>query len=297
MILQAIKAYWDYQKSDRPEGHIGMSGIGHCGRQLAYTHHQCVGMPLDWRAKVIFDDGDLHHEQIRKALRDGLSLTKSCYQLYCEEEEVELGVLKGHIDGMLVHESEKCGNTGHRDMLLEVKSMNDRGFSELKRAGKLLSFEYRSQVSAYLRATGVDDALILVKNKNNGDMFTVVYQIEKALLDDRLDVLAKVKESKTPEDVEREYSADENGELPWQCNYCPFTFLCWRHEGVTQHGAHFYKIGQQTATDVPRIVMPYAALPSEESEKKNGTEVANKEKPAESGKEEKESNKKSRKKK
>lgn len=274
MILQAIKAYWDDQRKDRPAGHIGMSAIGHCARQLAYSHHQMVGMPLEWRSKVIFDDGDLHHTQIRKALREGLVLNKSCYQLYGEEETVNLGELTGHIDGVLVHESEKCDNQSHKDMLLEVKSMNDRGFSEVRRAGKLLSFEYRAQVSAYLRAMALSHAIILIKNKNNGDMQTVIYEGEDVLLDDRLDKLSDVLKSATPEDILREYHADEDGKLPWQCNYCPYVFLCWRHEGVTQHGSHFYKIGQQSTLEVPKIVMPYAPPPSGEGDKTNGTEVA-----------------------
>jgi len=245
VIFDAIKAYWDYQKSDRPAGHIGMSGIGHCARQMAYQHHQVEGSPLEWRSKVIFDDGDMHHDQLRKALREGLVLTKSCYGLYGEEEEVCLGVLKGHIDGMLAHETEKCDNSQHKDMLLEIKSMNERGFAELKRT-KTLSFEYRAQVSAYLRASGLGHALILVKNKNTGDMFTLIYEGEDELLDNRLNVLSEVLRSEAPEDLRREYHPEKDGDLDWHCNYCPFVMMCWRHEGVIQKGSHYFTIGQKT---------------------------------------------------
>ena len=257
MILEAIKSYWNYQKEDRPANHIGMSSLGHCGRQLAYKHHQVKGADLDWRSRVIFDDGDMHHTQIRKAISEGLVLNKSCYGLYGEEEEVNLGVLSGHIDGALIHDSTNCTNGQHKDMLLEVKSMNERGFSEFRRTRKL-SFEYRAQVSAYLRASAMGHAYILVKNKNNGDMDYLIYEGEDELLDHRLSVLSDVLASTVPEDIRREYHADEGGELEWQCNYCPFVMLCWRHEGVVEVGNKKFKLKNnlaiQKASDVTEIV-------------------------------------------
>ena len=248
MELEAIKEYWDYQKSDRPEGHIGMSLIGHCGRQLGYVHHKVPGLQLDWRAKIIFDDGNLHHTQIRKALREGLVLKDSCYSLVKEEETVALGSLKGHIDGILQHDHIKCKGGDHQTMLLEVKSMNDRGFQELKRTG-VLQKEYGSQTSAYLRATGLRTACILAKNKNSGEMLRLYYTIDDVLLDERIGVLFSVGASDDPEAVPREYGPDARGRLPWQCNYCPFVNLCWRHEGVKNVGPHKYELVTKTVSD------------------------------------------------
>lgn len=241
MELEAIKTFWDYKPADRPPGHIGMSGIGHCKRQLAYVKHEIKGTELDWRAKIIFDDGNLHHSQIRQALREGLVILNSCYTLVREEEEVKLGQLTGHIDGVLKHDNLKCQDDDHRTMLLEVKSMNDRGFQELKRTGEL-SKEYESQVSAYLRATGYKTACVLAKNKNSGEMLRLYIDCNDVLLDERLSALQEVYESAEAEDVKREYDSDEEGNLPWQCNYCPFVNLCWRHEGVFQEGTKKYKL-------------------------------------------------------
>lgn len=277
LILEAIKSYWNNQKEDRDPSHIGMSSLGHCGRQLAYKHHQVKGSDLDWRAKVIFDDGDMHHTQIRKAISEGLIMNKSCYGLFGEEEEVNLGQLSGHIDGALIHDSTNCNNTQHKDMLLEVKSMNDRGFTEFRRK-RTLSFEYRAQVSAYLRAAALGYAYIIVKNKNNGDMDSMVYEGEDVLLDHRLDVLGNVLASEKPEDIRREYHADEAGELDWQCNYCPFVMLCWRHEGVVEVGAKKFKLVNksvpQKLSDVTKIVTSNADITSNVTEKSIGTGVA-----------------------
>lgn len=247
MELQAIQKYWDYKPSDRPPGHIGMSGIGMCKRRLAYVHHEIEGIALDWRAKIIFDDGNLHHTQIRTALREGLILSNSCYTLVREEEEVKLGSLTGHIDGILKHDNVACQEDGHYTMLLEVKSMNDRGFQELKRTGEL-SKDYAAQVSAYLRSLGYDTACVLVKNKNTGEMLRMYFDRDDVLLDERLQALEEVKESAEAEYVKREYHANDDGTLDWHCNYCPFVNLCWRHEGVKQVGPHKFVLNTKIVT-------------------------------------------------
>lgn len=250
MILQAIKDYWEYQKSDRPPDQISMSSIGHCARQLAYKKHGTFAEPHDWRAKIIFDDGNRHHDQIRLAIREGLILDKACYQLIGEEQEVTLGVLKGHVDGILIHDDVECTGKGHESMLLEVKSMNERGFASFKKDRKL-PYEYECQVSAYLRASGYDKAQIIVKNKNTGEMDEMIFTANESLLDSRLEVLADVIASTEPEDVNRDWVYDsKTGALPWQCGYCPYVELCWRHEGVKQVAPHKYTIPVTHAKNV-----------------------------------------------
>jgi hypothetical protein len=253
MILDAIKDYWEYQKSDRPPGQISMSAIGHCARQLAYVKHLTFANQPDWRAKIIFDDGNRHHDQIRLALREGLILQKSCFQLIGEEQEVSLGMLKGHVDGILIHDDVECKDKGHESMLLEVKSMNDRAFAEFQRERKL-PYEYECQVSAYLRGSGYDKACILVKNKNTGQMDQMIYTENAALLDSRLEMLAEVMASEEPEQISRDWAYDsKTGKLPWQCGYCPFVELCWRHEGLKQEAPHKYVIPTTYAKNVDTL--------------------------------------------
>lgn len=247
MFLDAIKDYFDQLPADRPPGHIGMSGIGHCSRQNAYVFHQIEGIPLDFRAKIIFSVGNTYHKELRKWLADGLAISKPCYSLVREEEEVILGSIKGHVDGVLLHDHVACQHPSHKTMLLEVKSMNDRGFNELRSTGKL-SKEYGSQTSGYLRASGLDTALILVANKNTGELLTLEYKEDKELLDKRIELLTKVKESSCAEEVPREYGPkNSDGDLDWHCCYCPFVNLCWRHEGVVRVGDHKYRLNDKSA--------------------------------------------------
>lgn len=253
MILKAIKEYWEYQKSDRPPGTIGMSQIGHCARQLAYVKHLTFSEPHDWRAKIIFDDGNRHHDQIRLAIREGLIQQGSCYSLTGEECEVNIGELKGHVDGILFHDDDKCVGRGHETMLLEVKSMNERGFAQFQKERKL-PYEYECQVSAYLRASGYDRAHIVIKNKNTGQMDEMVYVENVMLLDSRLEVLEDVYNSTTPEDVSRDWTYNEKtGNLPWQCGYCPFVALCWRHEGAKEYERHKWRVPTSYAKNVDTL--------------------------------------------
>lgn len=231
---------------DRDPTNISMSSIGHCARQLAYRMHGIDGTPLNWRARMIFDDGHMAHDQLRFMLNEALVNSKSCYKLVKEEADVDFSGVGGHIDGILEH-SDECKDASHSSMLLEVKSMNDRAFAELKKNGEL-PWEYRCQVSGYLAATGMTKAIILAKNKNTGDLAEYIYEVERDLLETRMVVIDNLLDSGDPEQVARDYAPNNRGNLPWQCNYCPFVSLCWRDfELVEKKGRKFginYKMFQ-----------------------------------------------------
>lgn len=224
-----------------------ISALGKCGRALAYKYHGVPGRPIDWKGLGTLDDGNLAHDQLRPLIRRGLLSSHSCYRLVDVERDVSLNSIPGHIDGYLKHRNGSCKDSGHDDMLLEVKSMNDLRFQSFKEGGQL-DFEYRAQVSGYLRALGLYKALVLGKNKNKFDLHEMLYHLEDSLVNSRLDVIAKVKISEQPEQVDKEHQPNDKGYLPWQCGYCPYTELCWRHEGVREVKSHIYKI------EVPKIV-------------------------------------------
>ncbi len=230
-----IRAQLEKKVDARDPSTISMSSLGHCVRSLAYRHHHVEGRPLTWRSMMIFDDGNRAHEQIRSNLFLGLAgSTSLCHQLVEEEAEVELEGVVGHVDGILRHDK-KCPFTGpyHKDLLLEVKSMNDRAFREVVKI-KELGFEYRCQVSGYLAAAKMEHAVIICKNKNTGEMAEFFYEVEEELVMERLQKLDSLHITEGPEDVEREYGPTKSGNLPWQCNYCPFVSICWRDFGVVE---------------------------------------------------------------
>ena len=239
-----VKKRFERRVDSRDPGLISMSSLGHCTRQLAYRHHGVVSEPFNWRTMAIFADGDMAHTRLRLELVNGLIEEKSCYRLEHQESEVELEGIVGHVDGMLMHDSSICQMTQHKDLMLEVKSMNDRAFSEAKKTGEI-GYEYRCQLSGYLAAAKMEQAVVLLKNKNNSDLLSFLYTVEHDIIKVRLDAIESVIVSNDAEEVPREYGPNARGNLPWQCGYCPFVTLCWRHEGVTEKKEHHYYVNMK----------------------------------------------------
>ncbi len=241
-IVSDIKKMLENTVDDRDPSNITMSSLGHCARQLAYRFFEIPGRPLPWRSYMVFEDGDMAHEQLRKMIVAVLNDNRlSCYELNGQEDAVAYEGIPGHIDGYLKHDGVKCQNPEHCDMLLEVKSMNDRAFTELKKT-KQTGFEYRCQVSGYLAALGLKKALILGKNKNNGDIKAYIYEREDNILKERVAVVEAICLAKEAEEVNREYSPNSRGNLPWQCGYCPFVQVCWRDFSLVEKKENKWQI-------------------------------------------------------
>ncbi len=248
---------------------ISMSSLGHCMRSLAYRYHEIPGKPLGWRTMMVFKDGDMGHAQLRMLMYNRLQGAGYCHKLVDEEAEVCLDGVVGHIDGFLKHDPD-CKFTGpmHKDFLLELKTMNDRAFAELKKHEEV-GLEYRCQISGYLAALDIDQAIVIAKNKNTGELLEFIYDGEDELVLDRITKLDSVIQSKDPESVAREYGPNKSGSLPWQCNYCPFTELCWREEGVTMKKEKKYIVNmdlvnkQKTIKEINKVLNEEQPLPTE----------------------------------
>lgn len=241
ILKNAITSYLDAVPEDRDPSRLSISSLGHCGRQLAYRKHGLRGEPNGWRTKAKFDDGNLAQDQLRKWIRKGLIRTKQCYRLTGEEAEVTLGPLRGHVDGILEHYPRSCKNPNHTNKLLEIKTMNPKGFMMYQREG--ISFEYKCQVNGYLKGAGLTEALILVKEK--GDFYVDDSQtitLDQELVNRRLGIVESVLNSQGPEEVAREYGPDKKGNLPWQCNYCPFIKHCWRAQEPIESKPYKYQL-------------------------------------------------------
>lgn len=243
MIDDWIKRYLETEREDRDPKHVGLSSSGKCGRQLAYKYHGTQGIPLGWRPKAIFSDGNNIQDQLRQWIH--LSDRPECYYLADEETEVEIKtpkgkVIKGHVDGIIWHKPELhpngCTDPSHSTRLLEIKSMSSNGFRALKREG--LERSYIVQVCAYLRACNLQEALVLVKNKDTSDLKELVITRDDKLVDENLAKLDQVLDSTTPDSVQRMYAPNEDGALPWNCGYCPYWATCWAEAGPVENEAH-----------------------------------------------------------
>lgn len=221
-----------------------MSSAGKCGRQLAYKYHGTQGIPLEWRSISVFSDGDLFHGQVRSWLSS--CIKPECFYLADEEAEVTLTtpkgrVIKGHIDGAIRHHTNlltvpHCSDPAHVERLLEVKSMSSKGFRMLKYEG--LEKSYIAQVSCYLKATNLQEALVICKCKDTSDLAELTLQRDDKLVDECLEKFDSVIDSKAPEDVLYSYRPKEDGSLPWQCGYCPYWQTCWAAFKPIEKQAH-----------------------------------------------------------
>lgn len=228
ILLAGLKTYLEQRPKDRDSRKITISGIGKCSRQMAYKFHGFKEEPLSWKSHIVFDDGDMAHEQLRKFLEKCVPHTG--WELVDVEAPVTVKTPKGrevvgHIDGRL-------RNLDNDDQkLLEIKSMSSSSYSKPG-----IEDSYQRQMDGYLRGSGMEEAVFLKKCKDNGELDELKYVINNELLDKQLVEVDKVVDSKAPNQVERSYGPDKNGKLDWHCAYCPFWKQCWEDKAVMGTG-------------------------------------------------------------
>lgn len=245
------------------------AGVERCVRADVY---QGVGMkkaPLPGRSVMIFDDGDWHEELLLNWIR------KSAFRVHSEQmglnplivtgshrgytcavcnAKVEPDVVHGHIDAIV---TDPIG----KDFLLECKSANHFSYQRWA-AGTDLPWDYITQASLYVRGarmegSNVEEALLLVKNKNTSQLLefrikpwlgnlsdeqpTVV--VEGVYLEGERGIPVDFScETECPnllgraverfQQVVRYRDAAMVPSRPfeyghWRCDWCPFAGTCW----------------------------------------------------------------------
>jgi hypothetical protein len=136
-----------------------------CERYLYLAYNGLLGDQVIGAKLVrIFDTGSSLEVRMKKYFeRTGLFIA--------EEQPVRLNSppISGRYDFMLKHEE-------HGRILLELKSINDRGFTELIEAPK---HEHLIQLQIYLNLAGVDNGVVLYENKN--DQALKAFKVTKSL--------------------------------------------------------------------------------------------------------------------
>ncbi|MDR1979560.1 MAG: PD-(D/E)XK nuclease family protein [Synergistaceae bacterium] len=128
------------------------------------------------------------------------------------------GEIRGHLDAIITRP-----DTGN--ILIDVKTMNDRAFLNWKRQGtELKSPQYLDQIHVYADAAitaglSVDKLGIVAVNKNNSDM-----QIE--IMDYSVERMMEIRER-----AERTFAATEAPDpgprlASWACGYCAYRHSC-----------------------------------------------------------------------
>lgn len=118
MYLLSLSA----KDNDRALNVNAPSAVGQCLRARYYTRTNapCDTFSIDARTRRIFDNGTAVHERIQRDLKEAGILLMDEVPIINEEYNIQ-----GHTDGILKLSNIELG-------VLEIKSINSRGFSELK---------------------------------------------------------------------------------------------------------------------------------------------------------------------
>ena len=137
-----------------------MSSAGGCPRALSASRQGYPAEPAPEWLETAAEEGKWHEQRVKGKLGE------EGYNVFDEQREVRLEyptfTLLGHIDGTVM----SYGRTEGR--LLEVKSMSQFEFDRWMREGFRGFHGYADQLTCYMEATGLKEALYIVKNRSSG---------------------------------------------------------------------------------------------------------------------------------
>ena len=192
-----------------------------CERNLWYSVHGYAGT-TDESTQRIFDVGTCLEPLVVEWLRaDGWEVE---YNPGSQNAECEISL---QLDGGEIHGHPDCiiSRGALRNVLVDIKTMNDRAFTLWKREGTEKSKpQYVDQVHIY--AQGVIEAGRKVEmlgivglNKNNSDLHIDLFKYDPARIAEILERSERVMQIKA---VPTENSPRES----WCCNYCEYADIC-----------------------------------------------------------------------
>ncbi len=212
--LQAIADAGQQISEHRP--YLGMSQIGHsCERYLWYTFRWCYQEILSARILRLFNRGHREEPAVIKALES------AGIRVWGDQTEISTchRHCKGHCDGICLGVIE-APKTEH---LLEIKTMSDKYFKEMKKSGLKVSKPiYYSQMQMYMKYLKLKRGLFVSVNKNDDDLY-----IERVYSDkDHIEIL----ERKIEDVIFSELPPKKKYTHTWyECKYCSAKTIC--HNG------------------------------------------------------------------
>lgn len=189
------------------------SVLGVCLRQLFFgamnapENGDDTGEEL-LRSTLIFETGTYIHVMIQNLCRRAHCLVRSEVAI----QNPVLGIL-GHADGII--------RLNGRRYLLEIKTINDRGFAMTTdvQAG------HKKQIHAYMKALDLDAAVVLYYNKNTNKLKEFVVPFDQEYY--AKEVKGRIRFFNKA--VEHRFLPKREGEVPtkYPCMFCAFSRLCF----------------------------------------------------------------------
>ena len=231
------------------ESPLRPSSAGKCARQIGFKILKPeLATPIMDRGTSGFLHGDLLHDAERYLIGQVADLRMIEHKLSntIQWEKNQEMTISGSVDGVIFE-------NGKAKSILDVKSTNDRSFSDMCRYGA--DPGYVGQLQIYMWMSGIENAWLWLYNKNDTAFSgvphsTVATLAQRAVIhvpyDEDLafkhlkrlyDILLLTNRKVLP-DRDHTFVAEikdkkETGRdyLPWQCGYCPFTAPCWSSLG------------------------------------------------------------------
>lgn len=244
-ILVAMKDSFDYsvvrQLMETRDGPTGLRGShpGPCARKMAYGFHEFpVSKDLDSRTKITFLTGDLL-ELVAVAIikLSGIGTRATILDGGQEDAYFDVGnglMIPCHGDGIILAQP---GITDE-EVLLEIKSVNDRGFKYNWMKLQDVGYQYMLQHQVYLEAYGLKRGLFFAINKNTGHFCEIETEYNPELVEiarNNYTLAGFSDPDNLPPRFEdgKDYGrvVDKSGvktdRLAWGCMYCSFNTHCW----------------------------------------------------------------------
>lgn len=241
-ITAVLDSSWKtHRDADPPRKYLGGSMIGRdCEREIAYQYHKTPIEPvmrngvetLGFSGQLyrIFDRGHKGEDRVAEYLRvagfDLVTHRKDGGQFGWSAMD---GLIKGHIDGVILDGPKNVGIDYTKPLLWENKILNNATFGKLWNHGlKKTKTVYYVQVNLYMAYMELEQCLFTAENADNCEIYSEVLSIDTQVAQEMSDRGVRIVRSREPEDLPRVAGSSDD----YRCKECWFAKRCWT-QGAT----------------------------------------------------------------
>jgi CRISPR/Cas system-associated exonuclease Cas4 (RecB family) len=226
-----IIAYYATKAESKTRGYIGASILGNVCERRIWLDWKGVASPADLTNESAlktgsrqekFERGRHEEERLIKALQGAGYLVLDRQGAF----SVMDGNFQGHIDGTIIDQE---GNK----YILEIKSTQAKYFNALVRNGVQKTFgSYYLQCQMYMHFIEIPRTLFLAVNKNNGEIYQVVLEVDAAAIEMGLQKINRIMSHGNDMPAALADINDAPPKMP--CQYCDFVHFCYQNYGKDQ---------------------------------------------------------------
>ena len=230
-----VLGYYASKAESKTRGYIGASILGHACERRIWLDWQGACPAVDLTPIEIlktgnreekFDRGRHEEERLIKALQGAGYLILDRQGAF----SVMDGNFQGHIDGIITDQE---GN----QYILEIKSTQEKYFRALVKNGVQKTFAtYYLQCQMYMHFIEIPRTLFLAVNKNNGEIYQAVLEVDEAEIEFGLRKINKIISHGQDMPATLGDANDVPPKMP--CQYCDFVNFCYQNQGEANGEAH-----------------------------------------------------------